>query len=109
MKNVLFIILASFVVLISCQKTTPVKTIANLKAGITGETTASAKYAAYSKKAQGIPEGGHEFLPRRLDRDSPGEGQLVQGMGFKGWLYLVSIHLFHDERNGHHEGGANQL
>jgi rubrerythrin len=34
-----------------CQQAKPVKTIENLKAGIKGETTASAKYAAFAQKA----------------------------------------------------------
>ena len=33
-----------------CNQPKPVKTIENLKAGIKGETTASAKYAAFARK-----------------------------------------------------------
>jgi rubrerythrin len=61
MKNVLFFMLASFIALSACQKPTPVKTIENLKAGITGETTASAKYAAFAAKAV---EEGYDTIAR---------------------------------------------
>lgn len=50
MKNsfLVFICLLTFT---NCTKTTSTKTIANLKAAIIGETTASEKYAAFAKEA----------------------------------------------------------
>lgn len=87
MKNVLFIILASFVALTSCQKPTPVKTIANLKAGITGETTASAKYAAFAAKAA---EEGNDTIARLFLAASKSESihatnhlKVLEGLGEK--------------------------
>ncbi len=50
MKKLLFAFL-SLSILVGCSST-PVKTIENLKAGIKGETTASAKYAAFADKAR---------------------------------------------------------
>jgi rubrerythrin len=51
MKNILFIALISLIAFTGCNKPNPVKTIEDLKAGIKGETTASAKYAAFAQKA----------------------------------------------------------
>jgi rubrerythrin len=50
-KNILFFAIACLIALTSCNQAKPVKTIENLKAGIIGETTASAKYAAFAQKA----------------------------------------------------------
>jgi rubrerythrin len=47
----LFLILLAVVLMTSCT-TKPVKTIENLKAGYNGESTASAKYAAFAEKAE---------------------------------------------------------
>ena len=48
----LFILsLVSVMAFTGCEQPKPIKTIENLKAGIKGETTASAKYAAFSQKA----------------------------------------------------------
>lgn len=59
MKKVLFnvfVIIAGMAIITSCGTKNPAesakKTIENLKAGIKGETTASAKYAAYAVKAK---------------------------------------------------------
>lgn len=52
MKNLLLFAFISLIVLSGCNQPKPVKTIDNLKAGIIGETTASAKYAAFAKKAR---------------------------------------------------------
>lgn len=49
-KYFLFALLSAFVFVSCTQK--PVKTIENLKAAIKGETTASAKYAAFAEKAK---------------------------------------------------------
>jgi rubrerythrin len=47
----LFLLMAAFVLLVSCA-TKPVKTIENLKTAYNGESTASAKYAAFAGKAK---------------------------------------------------------
>lgn len=52
MKNLLLFALAGLFVFTGCQQPKPVKTIENLKAAFKGETTASAKYAAFAVKAQ---------------------------------------------------------
>jgi rubrerythrin len=46
------LMLVSAIVLITSCKPTPVKTIENLKAAYNGESTASAKYAAFAEKAK---------------------------------------------------------
>jgi rubrerythrin len=53
MKTVakIFIYLAAIALLVSCGQK-PVKTIENLKAAYNGESTASAKYAAFAEKAK---------------------------------------------------------
>ncbi len=51
MKNIFLFAFIGLIAFTSCQQTKPVKTIENLKAGIKGETTASAKYAAFAQKA----------------------------------------------------------
>jgi rubrerythrin len=51
MKKILFFAIAGLIALTSCNQSKPVKTIENLKAGIVGETTASAKYAAFAQQA----------------------------------------------------------
>lgn len=54
MEKKLTILLSIFamVALFGCSQSKPVKTIENLKAGIKGETTASAKYLAFAEKAR---------------------------------------------------------
>ncbi len=51
MKNIFFIAVIGLMAFAGCTQIKPVKTIENLKAGIKGETTASAKYAAFAQKA----------------------------------------------------------
>jgi rubrerythrin len=51
MKNILLLSIIGFLVFAGCKQSKPVKTIENLKAGIKGETTASAKYEAFARKA----------------------------------------------------------
>lgn len=51
MKSILILALVSLIAFSGCNQPKPIKTIANLKAGIIGETTASAKYAAFAQKA----------------------------------------------------------
>lgn len=52
MKKFFLFAFVSLIVLAGCSQQKPVKTIENLKAGIKGETTASAKYAAFAEKAR---------------------------------------------------------
>ena len=51
MKNIFLFAFIGLIAFTGCQQIKPVKTIENLKAGIKGETTASAKYAAFAQKA----------------------------------------------------------
>jgi rubrerythrin len=51
MKNILLFAFIGLIAFTGCQQIKPAKTIENLKAGIKGETTASAKYAAFAQKA----------------------------------------------------------
>jgi len=52
MKKLLLFAFVSLIAFTGCSTKKPVKTIENLKAGIKGETTASAKYAAFAEKAK---------------------------------------------------------
>ena len=52
MKNILLIAVICLTAFTGYSQNKPVKTIQNLKAGIKGETTASAKYAAFAQKAR---------------------------------------------------------
>jgi rubrerythrin len=61
MKNSLLFLLIGIIALFGCSGPKPVKTIENLKAGIKGETTASAKYAAFAQKAQ---EEGYDTIAK---------------------------------------------
>jgi rubrerythrin len=51
MRNILLIVAICLIAFAGCTPAKPVKTIENLKAGIKGETTASARYAAFAQKA----------------------------------------------------------
>jgi len=52
-KNILLLLpIVLMVAFAGCSQPKPVKTIENLKAGIKGETTASAKYLAFAEKAR---------------------------------------------------------
>jgi rubrerythrin len=82
----LFVIVALFA-LSSCNPATPNKTIENLKAGIKGETTASAKYAAFSQKAK---EEGHDAIATLFAAASKAElihagnhRKVLEGLGVK--------------------------
>ncbi|MEA4936128.1 MAG: rubrerythrin family protein [Paludibacter sp.] len=87
MKKSLFII-TSFVILAfaGCQPK-PVKTIENLKAGIKGETTASAKYKAFADKAR---EEGLDTIAKLFEAASKSESihadnhtKVLEGLGVK--------------------------
>lgn len=70
MRNILLIALVSLIAFTGCNQTKPVKTIENLKAGIKGETTASAKYAAFAQKAR---EENHESVAKLFEAASKAE------------------------------------
>jgi rubrerythrin len=52
MRNIFLFAFMCVIAFLGCNAPKPVKTINNLKAGIKGETTASAKYAAFAVKAK---------------------------------------------------------
>jgi len=69
-KSVFFAIaLGAMFAFVSCNQK-PVKTIEDLKAGIKGETTASAKYAAFAQKAR---EEGNDTIAKLFDAASKAE------------------------------------
>jgi rubrerythrin len=70
MKKIIFFAMAIAIALVSCNNAKPVKTIENLKAGIKGETTASAKYAAFAQKAR---EEGNDTIAKLFDAASKAE------------------------------------
>ncbi len=70
MKRILFLALIVLIALAGCKQVKPIKTIENLKAGIKGETTASAKYAAFAQKAR---EEGHDTIAKLFDAASNAE------------------------------------
>jgi len=70
MRNILLIALVSLISFTGCNQTKSVKTIENLKAGFKGETTASAKYAAFAQKAR---EENHESVAKLFDAASKAE------------------------------------
>lgn len=87
MKNILFIALISLMAFTGCNQPKPVKTIENLKAGIKGETTASAKYAAFAQKAR---EEGNVNVAKLFDAASKSESihasnhkKVLEGLGEK--------------------------
>jgi rubrerythrin len=70
MKNLLLFALVCMVALAGCNQPKPVKTVENLKAGIKGETTASAKYTAFAQKAR---EEGNDTIAKLFDAASKAE------------------------------------
>ena len=70
MKNILLLAFMVLLALTGCNKVNPVKTTENLKAGIKGETTASAKYAAFAQKAR---EEGYDTIAKLFDAASKAE------------------------------------
>lgn len=70
MKKILFCAVALMIVFSACNQPKPVKTTENLKAGIKGETTASAKYAAFAQKAR---EEGNTNIAKLFDAASKSE------------------------------------
>lgn len=87
MKSILFFLLAGVIAFSSCTQAKPVKTIENLKAGIIGETTASAKYAAFAQKAM---EEGNDTIAKLFEAASKAESihaanhnKVLEGLGEK--------------------------
>ncbi|NVN95746.1 MAG: rubrerythrin family protein [Bacteroidetes bacterium] len=70
MRNIFLIAFVILIALTGCKQSNPVKTIENLKAGIKGETTASAKYAAFAQKAR---EEGFNNIAKLFDASSKSE------------------------------------
>jgi rubrerythrin len=70
MRNLILIACIGLLAFTGCKQATPVKTIENLKAGIKGETTASAKYAAFAQKAR---EEGNDTIAKLFDAASKSE------------------------------------
>jgi rubrerythrin len=70
MRKISFFTLIALFVVMGCKQAKPVKTIENLKAGIKGETTASAKYAAFATKAR---EEGYDTIAKLFDAASKAE------------------------------------
>jgi rubrerythrin len=70
MKNFLLLAFICLMAFTGCKQAKPVKTIENLKAGIKGETTASAKYAAFAQKAR---EEGNDTIAKLFDAASKSE------------------------------------
>lgn len=71
MRKLLLFAVVGLIGFTSCKNSKPVKTVEHLKAGIKGETTASAKYAAFALKAR---EEGHESIAKLFDAASKAEG-----------------------------------
>ena len=87
MRTIFLFAIVVLVALTGCNQAKPVKTIENLKAGIKGETTASAKYAAFSQKAK---EEGHEAIAKLFAAASKAEEihagnhrKVLEGLGVK--------------------------
>ena len=83
----LFLFAFVSLIIASCSQPKPVKTIENLKAGIKGETTASAKYAAFAEKARAE---GLDTVAKLFDAASRAEGihaanhsKVLEGLGEK--------------------------
>lgn len=70
MKKIFFCAVALMIAVSACQQTKQVKTSENLKAGIKGETTASAKYAAFAQKAR---EEGNMNIAKLFEAASKSE------------------------------------
>jgi rubrerythrin len=87
MKKIILFTFVSLLFLVGCSQPKPVKTIENLKAGIKGETTASAKYAAFAEKARAE---GHDTVAKLFDAASKAESihaanhlKVLEGLGEK--------------------------
>src|SRR5665647_706650 len=70
MKNLLLFAFVRLIAFAGCNQPKPVKTVENLKGGIKGESTASAKYAAFAQKAR---EEGNDTIAKLFDAASKSE------------------------------------
>lgn len=70
MKKLVLFAFMGLIIFSSCNTPKSEKTIANLKEGIKGETTASAKYKAFADKAR---EEGYEAIGKLFDAASKSE------------------------------------
>lgn len=70
MRNIFLFAFVCMIAFSGCIAPKPVKTIDNLKAGIKGETTASAKYAAFAVKAK---EEGNDTIAKLFEAASKAE------------------------------------
>ncbi|MDP4206287.1 MAG: ferritin family protein [Bacteroidota bacterium] len=70
MKSILLFTFIGLLAFTSCTQHKPVKTIENLKAGIKGELTASAKYSAFAQKAK---EEGNNAIAKLFEATSKAE------------------------------------
>jgi rubrerythrin len=87
MKKMIVIVLALIISVGGFSQSKSGKTIENLKAGIKGETTASAKYAAFAKKAM---DEGRKEIAKLFEAASKAEAihadnhrKVLEGMGEK--------------------------
>ena len=87
MRNILLFAFVCVIAITGCKKSDPAKTVENLKAGIKGETTASAKYAAFAQKAR---EEGNDTIAKLFDAASKSESihaanhlKVLKGLGEK--------------------------
>lgn len=87
MKKFLLFAAMGIIALAGCTGPKPVKTIENLKAGIKGETTASAKYTAFALKAK---EEGNDTIAKLFEAASKAESihaanhsKVLEGLGEK--------------------------
>lgn len=70
MKKILLFAIIGLIAFAGCNQPKPVKTVENLKAGIKGETTASAKYGAFAQKAK---EEGNDTIAKLFEAASKAE------------------------------------
>jgi rubrerythrin len=103
MKKVILFTFVSSIFLVSCTNIKPVKTIENLKAGIKGETTASAKYAAFAEKARAE---GLDTVAKLFDAASKAESihaanhlKVLEGLGEKMEEIIPSFEVKTTEEN----------
>ncbi|HZL12051.1 MAG TPA: ferritin family protein [Prolixibacteraceae bacterium] len=103
MKNIFFIALISLFALTGCNRPFPAKTIENLKAGIIGETTASAKYAAFAEKAK---EEGYANISTLFEAASKAESihaanhlKVLEGLDIKMEEFTPAFEVKSTEEN----------
>ena len=70
MRTIVMLTAIGLIAFAGCKPPKPAKTIENLKTGITGETTASAKYAAFAQKAY---EEGYDTIAKLFEAASKAE------------------------------------